>query len=354
MKKLIILLISVVLVGSLGWYTYHLMNNSGVSNTELIAFNIENTETVDKVIISDPYGNKMEVIKNGDKWTDKDGGCIQQESVEFILEAFKNIEFKGYLPENARAQNLKLMITQHTKVEIFQNGEWVKTWYIGIPAQDHMGQVMLLDSDEYGKSDLPVIMKIKGLNGIIEPRFFADPKKWMCTQIFALPIGQISKVDVKYIKEPVRSFTVVKEGAKMDVYQQGKKLQHVDTSMIFSYLNNFKKIHFEIANYILSKKQVDSVKHSTPFATLTVTETNHKTTKLRMFTIKIKEAQQNEFGTLEDADTDNFWCELPNGELVKCQYFALNPILLGHVYFPMNIDKVLKKDQVNMEKKPGY
>jgi hypothetical protein len=28
------------------------------------------------------------------------------------------------------------------------------------------------------------------------------------------------------------------------------------------------------------------------------------------------------------------WCELPNGDLVKCQYFTFNPLILGHVYFP--------------------
>ena len=39
---------------------------------------------------------------------------------------------------------------------------------------------------------------------------------------------------------------------------------------------------------------------------------------------------------------NNFWCILPNGQLVKCQYFVFNPLLLGHVYFPA-MD--LKKNQ---------
>jgi hypothetical protein len=326
----------------LGWYTSSLMDKSGVSSTELIAFSIEDVKAVDKFIISDPFGNRMEIVRNGKKWTDEKGGCVQQESVDFILEAFKNIEFKGYLPENSRENHIKMMSVQHTKVEIFQNGEWIKTWYIGVPTPDHYGQVMFLDSKEYGKSDLPVIMKIKGLNGIIEPRFFADPKKWMCTNVFALSLNQIKKVDVKFIKEPIRSFSVTKSGSKLNVYHQDKKLPFVDTSMIFSYLNNFKKIHFENANYELNPKQVDSVKKSTPFVVLTLTETNKRITKLRMFTIKAKAPQENEFGTMQDSDMEKFWCQLPNGSLVKCQYFAFNPIILGHVYFPMNIEEAKK------------
>jgi hypothetical protein len=344
MKKNIKLVLAIAIISILGWYTYSLMKNSGSSNTELISFNIEDISTVDKFIISDPFGNKMEIVKNGNIWTDKDGGCVQQPSIDFILEAFKNIEFKGYLPEAARENQIKMMSAEHTKVEIFQNGEWTKTWYIGASAQDHLGQIMLLDSDEYGKSDLPVVMKIKGQEGIIEPRFFADPKKWMCTNIFAVDINKISKVDVKYLKEPSRSFSVTKKGLKMDVFQQGKKLEHIDTSMIFSYLNNFKKIHFEIANYTLSNKQVDSLKRTTPFAILKLKETSNKTTTLKMFTLATDEPQQNEFGIMEDADMDKFWCQLPNGEIVKCQYFVFNPILLGHIYFPMNLD-VIKKAQ---------
>ena len=340
MKKNKVLLFSILILIILGWFTYKLMNKSNVSDSELIAFNIEDIETVDKIKIKDIQGFEIELVKLNNEWKSLKGDCIQQENVQFILDAIKNIEFKGYLPENSRAQQTKMLAVQHIKVDIYQNGEWSKTWFIGSASQDHYGQVMLLDSDEFGKSDLPVIMKIKGLNGIIEPRFFADPRKWMCTKIFSLPISEILDVDVKYIKEPIRSFRVHKEGVKLDVYQQNSKLLKVDTSMIFSYLNNFKKIHFEGPNYELKKKQVDSLKRTTPFVILTLTETNKKKTTLKMFRIKTDEPQQNEFGVMEDADMDRFWCVMPNGELVKCQYFALNPILLGHIYFPLNLSSV--------------
>ncbi len=339
MKKPISLITALLILVVIGWYANNLINNSGVSNSELIAFNIKDIETVDKIIIKDPYDNKIEIVKNGNEWTTAKGNCIQQQSVTFILEAFKKIEFKGYLPEGARENSLKMLTTQHTSVEIFQNGQWTKTWYIGTSSQDHFGQIMLLDSDEFGKSDLPVIMKIKGLNGIISPRFFADNRKWMCTKIFEVPISNISKVEVKYVKEPSRSFTVSKNGAKLSVTQNGVDLPSVDTSMIFNYLNCFKKIHFESANFDLDNKSIDSLKKTTPFAILTLTETNKTKTKLRMFKIKTETKQENEFGKLVDTDIDKFWCELPNGEIVKCQFFVFNKILLGHVYFPLKLDE---------------
>ncbi len=335
------------MVAGLTWYAFHLSENKGKSDTELIEFAIKDVTTVDKVIISDPFGRTFEVVKGNDGiWTDKDGGCISQESVGFILDAFKNIEFKGYLPDNSLAQYSKLMTTQHTKVEIFEGGEWSKTWYIGPSSQDHYGQIMLLDDKVYGKSDMPVMMKVKGLNGIIEPRFFADPRKWMCTNIFKLPIAQISKVDVKFNEERERSFTVTKEGTDMHVYQMGKELQNVDTAMIFRYLNNYQKIHFEKPNYELSDQQIDSVKATQPFCVLTLKETSGKTSKLRMFRIKQKEVDNHGQIVIMNNDHDRFWCQLPNGQLVKCQYFVFNPLILGHVYFPMDISMLETADGI--------
>jgi hypothetical protein len=162
----------------------------------------------------------------------------------------------------------------------------------------------------------------------------------MCTNIFALSVDKISKVDVRFNEEPARSFTVTKNKSDLAVYQQGKKLENAETSMIFRYLQNFKKIHFDIPNYELNDKQIDSLKRTTPFAVMTVNQTSGKSSKLRMFRIPTETPQRNEFGYEVLVDMNKFWCELPNGELVKCQYFVFNPILIGHPYFPMNMEGI--------------
>jgi hypothetical protein len=94
------------------------------------------------------------------------------------------------------------------------------------------------------------------------------------------------------------------------------------------------------------------MKHAMPFAKLTVTETNGFTTKLRMFRIKSEDYQTNEFGDVVNMDMNQFWCELPNGEMVKCQYFVFNPLLMGHVYFPLDVEKrKSKKESGKSDKK---
>ncbi len=346
MKKLIVLIVALGILGTLGWFALDLIQNKDKSDKELIDFAIEDIESVDKVIITDAFNQTFEIRKTNGEWTDKDGGCVVPESVEFVLDAIKKIEFKGYLPDGSIERFVNMMASQHTKVEIYQNGEWSKTWYIGPAAQDHMGQIMLLDDSEAGKSDIPVLMRIKGVHGIIDPRFFADPKKWMCTNIFSLQLSDIAKVDLKFNDEPERSFTVTKDKNKLNVYQQGKKLPIVDTSMIFRYLDKYKKINFDIPNYELSDKQVDSVKHTKPFCELTVTETNGKSKKLKCFRIIAHQPEAVGHLNLLDVNRDKFWCELPNGELVKCQYFVFNPLFFGHLYFPLDLSNVKTHDGV--------
>ena len=337
MKKLLILIGLVVVATSLGLYAKSLMDNQGKSDTELIDFAIKDTSTVDKIIITDAYSNNIELIRQGKSWTDSKDDCITQENVQFILDAFKNIEFKAYLAKEAQANFNKRLIAQHTKVEIFQEGEWVKTWYIGPPSQDHYGQIMLLDSEEDGKSDIPVMMSIRGTKGIIEPRFFADSRSWKCTNIFAVPLERIARVDVNMTQDPKLSFSVRKVGSILSVFQAGKKLEKVDNGLIFRYLQNYKKIHFDLANFDLNEKQVDSVKRSIPFSTISLTETSGKKTNLRLFTLKSAEPTKNEFGEVLNIDYNKFWCQLPNGELVKCQYFVFDPLLKGHLYFPFDL-----------------
>jgi hypothetical protein len=350
MKKIIILIVSVAGLAGLGWYISTLFENKGKSDTQLIEFAIKDVSDIDRLIITDKALNSFEVQKKGGKWVDAQGNCVVPENVDNILDAIRNIEFKGYLPDKSHSNYNKMMSAQNIKVEIFENGEWSKTWYIGPPAKDHYGQVMLLDTKELGKSTHPVLMKVKGLNGFLGPRFFADPRLWACTNIFNIPMEDLSRVDVKFNREMARSFTVTKKGSDVNVYQNGKKLENVDDRMAFSYLQNYKKIHYNLQNFELNKKQVDSLKRTTPFAEIKVKETNGSSTNLRCFRARAAVNDTISGHEIVNSDIDKFWCELPSGDIVKCQYFVFNPLFLGHIYFPMDegefktIDGLAPKD----------
>lgn len=346
MNKGLKILLGALVVAGLGYWAFTLMESADGSDKELLDFAIQDVETVDRIIITDQKNYAFEVVKGSNgKWTDKDGNCIMQTNVEFILEAFQNIRFKGYLPDNAIDKSKKMMAGQNIKVEIFQDGDWTKTWYLGESSQDQYGQIMTLETKRDGVSSKPVIMKLKGHMGIIDPMFYSDPRKWECTEVFAHQLDEIQKVDIVYNDEPERSFSVTKNGTNFDVRQQGKPLLVKDTSSIFRYLQNYQKIHYNLANYELGDRQVDSLLKTTPFATIELTTTDNATKKVKCFRI-FEIITTSEGNKIPQIQPDKFWCELPGGKIVKSQYFAFNPILMGQYYFPMDLSMLKTEDGI--------
>lgn len=338
MKRIIYLALGLILLILLAWWAFNLTSTAGKSDADVAIFNFEikDTSSIDRIIITEPSGTEMELVRNGKKWTDKTGGCVQQSPVANLLDAAFNIRLKGYVPDNAVKNVTTRMATIGVKVQYFQKGEWSKTWYIGSSTPDHYGTYMLVESAGAGKSEQPVIMEIKGLNGIIGPRFFADPRRWICTEVFSLKMEDIALVNVKDIAHPERSFEVKKQGKGYNVTSNGQRFPAIDTNLVYRYLMNYKQIHFEYPNFELTEKQVDSIKRSRPFTILTVKTTDGNTRTLKMFRRKADPgvgATVDDFGDEVTHDVNRFWCLLPNGQLVKCQYYVFGPLLMGKIYF---------------------
>ncbi len=352
MKKIIVLVLALGVLLGLFFVVRSLISKSGSSDgakSELFGFAIEDTASVDRIIITNSQMMKMELQRGENGWTDGDGKCIIGENVKHLMHILKNIEFKGYIQESAQKQHIKLLATIATKVDIYQDGDITKTWYIGTATPDHYGQVMLLETAEDGKSDLPVLMKVRGLNGIIEPSFSADPRKWSCTEILGLSIQEIKEIEVKNYDDPGRSFNIYQNNLRFKITQgNGQPVPIPDTNAVLRYMSGFKKVNYEIPNYELDDKGVDSLKASKPFRTLKIVQKSGKTMFLKMYRIKTEENYDAEFGELIDHNINSFWCVLPNGSVVKCQYFVFDPLTRGDIYFPFN-QSLYKKQVAGIE-----
>jgi hypothetical protein len=173
MKKIIVLSFGIILIAVLAFYAIELAQQDRLSdNTSLIDFAIQDTTSVDKIEIYDSFLNQEFTLLRGKDgvWTDKDGNCVQQGIVNTMLETFHKVTFKGYVPEGAMENMKKLLMAKHKRVAIYQNGKWVKTWYVGHPNQEHSATHMLLET-KGKRSDNPVLMSMLGFYGILEPRF---------------------------------------------------------------------------------------------------------------------------------------------------------------------------------------
>ena len=246
-----------------------------------------------------------------------------------MLETMNKITLKGYVPNAAVANMNKLLMSQHKEVKIYQNGKWTKTWYVGHSTQDHMGTHMLLETPEI-KSDNPVIMGMKGFYGILEPRFFADPRKFECTDIFAFPREELKSVEVINRVTPSNSYKI--EIAGPDDYKvssQGEIMHNINKDNLVFYLNSFSKLHYNQANYTLSKKEVDSLKKLTPDYELNVVGKNSS------YELDLYRRLDPEYNVRDTIayDLNYLWAVKMDGELVRMQYYSVGPLIQGKTVF---------------------
>ncbi|MDX1652489.1 MAG: hypothetical protein R3277_08360 [Brumimicrobium sp.] len=333
MKKIVVLALGIGLIVGLVFLAMNMSKKSKVSDLSLIDFAVIDTASVDKITIYDTYFDREFTLIRNDEgvWTDTKGGCVQQEIPKMMLETMLKITLKGYVPQSAMENMKKQMMAKHKQVKIFQNGEWTKTWFVGHSTQDHMGTYMLLETPEK-KSDNPVIMGMKGFYGILEPRFFTDERKFMCTELFSYKREELNSVEVINNVSPHESFRIEKQGNTYQVSSQGIPLQNINRNNLIYYLNGFEKIHFNQPNYTFSEKEIDSLKKVKPDYKLFIKGKNsdYSMTFYRRLDPDYSNADTTVY------DEDYLWGVKEDGELVRMQFYTIGPLIHGQTVFVDN------------------
>ncbi|MGM0479017.1 MAG: hypothetical protein ACQERC_07315 [Bacteroidota bacterium] len=333
MKKLIIIILGLGVVVGLIIIANQVSTDAKATDTSLIAFAVKDTAEVDRLEIYDSYKDAtMTLVRNEEGiWTDEEGNCVQQDIVGMMLETMVKITLKGYVPEAARENMRKMMMANHKKVKIFKDGEWVKTWYVGHATQDHMGTHMLLETPER-RSDHPVIMGMKGFYGILDPRFFADPRRFACTDLFSFKRTDLKKIEVINRVDPRESYEIRRNNGRYEVTSQGQKIEAINEDNLLFYLNGFEDIHYNQPNYTLSTAQIDSIKNQPPDYELNIDGVQNSY-ELELYR-RPDPKEKNQDSLIYDKDY--MWGVKEDGKLVRMQYYSIGPLIQGKTVFVNN------------------
>jgi len=332
-KKRIGLVAVVIIVAFLGYLSSDLLSGKGKSDRTLDDFMVEDTASVDKIIISNSFGLSVTVLRGKEGWTTKEGECIQQEPLNNILHTFNKVSVKSFLPQ-AAIENVKNQIAiDYKKVEIFQKGKWVKTWYIGSSTPDHYGTYVLLETAKDGKSNAPVVLEMKGLRGTIEPRFVADFRSWACTKIYGHSMDEIQQIKLKNFEKPEESFEWTRKGSNFDLTWNGSLQKSYDTLRMVRYMDRFSKVHFESHNYTMTQEQADSMRKTRPYIKFALKEKSGKEIGLTAYRMQTNGVHLDFNGDTLRYDENKMWAFLDDGLLVKIQYYVFDPIFVDGSYF---------------------
>jgi hypothetical protein len=333
-KTIIILLIVTIL----GYVVFTQLggDKSSLSEKALSDFAVKDTSSIERINLSDTEGNAMAFIKRDQVWTLETGECVQQHMIATFLETFKYIAVKSPVPEGAVDNMNEQIMLHHKKIEIFQNGEMSKTWYVGNPTQDHLGTYMLLKDPEKGKSPEPFIMFLPNMHGNLLDRFSTNHLDYVCSDIFIYDPLNINTIDVVIPDSSELNYKIVAlDNNTFELFNNDLKVVNFDTARVRSYITAYRKVHFVYHNRTADQNHIDSLKNSTPYYIISVTDKQGDVNKV---TAHLKSPGFNRFdfnGDLMEYDQDNLWVFTRYNELTVCQYHVFDKLLRDINYFKL-------------------
>lgn len=155
-----------VLVAVIALYAIFTKKSSTIVG-DLRDFAVSDTASINKLFLVDREGNKSLLTRvSPGKWMVNNKYNARQESINNLLNTIKSLEVKSPVGKNLYNNVMKLMASKSVKIEIYQKGEPVKTYYVGHPTMDNLGTFMYIE-----KSTVPYIMHIPGFNGFLSTRY---------------------------------------------------------------------------------------------------------------------------------------------------------------------------------------
>ena len=157
---------------------------------ELSDFAVSDTAAIDKIFLSDKDGYKLLLERKATNlWMVNKNFEARPDAIKILLETITQIRVKAPVGRASFNNVVKKLAVKSTKVEIYQKGQLVKTYYVGGTTEDFMGNYMMIEN-----SSAPFIMHIPGFEGYLYPRYYAMPELWRSTAFYRYRANDIKNI----------------------------------------------------------------------------------------------------------------------------------------------------------------
>ncbi len=276
MKKKIIVLL-VVVVGALVAYLLIARKPWSTLNSDLKDFAIEDTASVTKFFLADKRGHSVSVAKNKDGiWMVNDQFEADITKVNLLLATMHDVVVRNPVPEAAFNTVVGTLATEGVKAEFYVNDKLSKTMYVGPGTPDQAGTFMMIEG-----ADAPFVTQIQGFVGYLTPRFYPYAIKWKGKKVFDVAMENIASVKVSYPQQPDQSFELNNNGSII-LTAAGKEIPLRDMNFAKFYLSSFTNLYFEGYDENMAAEKADSIRKSTPFCVVNLTQKNGMVTNLNV------------------------------------------------------------------------
>lgn len=324
-RSSIIILAVLIIVSAIIFFT---KSNSTIKK-ELRDFAIEDTSTVDKIFMVDKANQQVLLERKNGSWIVNDKYIARKDAIDILLKTMNRVEVKNPVSKSSFENVVSSLAAQSTKVEIYQNGEITKVYYVGGATRDNQGTYMMIED-----SSTPFIVTIPGFNGYLSTRYFIDENVWRNTSVFNYSFENILSVTLEQPMEPENSFKISNLSNNQFELEklQGNVKEEFDTIKAKEYLSSYRKINFEALITEMTKEKMDSIKSATPKYIFTVEDLNGIKKQFKAY-LRKGDGLISEEGKAFEYDPDKMYGVFESGEIVIIQYYAFDPLLKSYSYF---------------------
>ncbi len=272
MKRTIILLLILTLLGGITWYTLQNKPKDAMP-VSTSSYAIDDISKIYLTGITYPNGRKDILKREEGGWT-YNGEKANQNVVNNMLNTVKRLRILYATPESARLTMLKSLATNKVKVEFYdQDHNPLQIFYVGEPSTDGNSTYFIKEG-----SNEPDLVGIPGFTGSIGGYFKKPASDWKNLIIFNLSPDKIKSISLEYPSFKNKSFKLTHDDNKFSVtpfYPINLPTTKPYKKGCFkTYLSFFEKIQAEALEPNIKLR--DSLNKRTPFATITLNQTGNE------------------------------------------------------------------------------
>lgn len=322
-RSIIITALALIVLGIILYWlnTKSRQSTFSAANT---AFAVEDTAAIDEIHLSNLQGQEV-ILKqqSNEQWMVNNKFPASQSKIQTLLHTIRHVEVKKPVPLESRENVIKSLATQNVQVDIYKDGNLVRSYFVGHQTPSELGTYMAMNNED----KKPYVTHIPGFYGYLSTRFFCEPDEWRSTLIWDFNPVAIQEVKVAYPNGDKEPFHLKKEGENaftIEHLKKDKKLSNYDLKQVKRYLMNFRDFHCVKDMNDTAKR--DSLMQYNPDARLTVKNKNGNKRSLAVY------------GAFKDVKDTVNTPRRPNN------YFAITPEREGQVLLIQNlqIDPMLK------------
>jgi hypothetical protein len=326
-RWLLIAIFTLTIIVAVFYFNY---SNSTIK-PELSNFAVKDTASIDKLFLADKNGNKVTLDRQSKgTWLVNGEVLARKDGIDLLLTTICDLAVRNPVPKSMEQTVIRdLSGAAQRKIEIYSNGNLLKTYYVGTESPDNEGTFMLLEG-----SSVPFEMHIPGFRGILNVRYNPKADIWSDPHLFRASAKDIKEIEFNMLDRPETGFRLEYDGqfgVKLFDFQN-KQIQQVDTGSVFGFLAQFKQLNYE-AKVDKAFEGYKTIMELPNFAILKLTKKDGTKTEIQLKRRWASEGQTVN-GEKAEYDVDRCYAYLVGTEdLVIAQYFVLDRILVPIQFF---------------------